>query len=348
MICAMHPPRVCYMGIASPEYSRTKVYISGLRSLGVEVVECFDSSPGLRKFFALYRKHRALKGSYDVLIIGNPSYILVPFARLISRKPILFDAGWAFYEGMVLARGIYKHNPLGRAYIWLIDWLAAHSADLITLETHAQVDFYTALLRVKRSKCRVLYTGCDETTFHPDPSVPKLERFTAVFRGKVNPEAGLEHILATARLVENECDVVIYSPRFTPPEIPANVRVVSEYLPLEELPKRLLECHVAIGQMGKHDRLHHTIPHKAFEAAALGLPYIAVKTRAIAEFLEDGESGVFIPSAAPEELAAAMRKLHDTKLQERLGQGARRAFERLAAQQVLAPQLLTSIRELAR
>lgn len=342
--------RVCYMGIAGAEFSRTKVYIQGLRAQGVGVVECFDDSRGLRKFVRLWRKHSAVRNSYDVLIIGNPSYILVPFARLLTRRPILFDAGWPLYEGVVSSRGAYGSNPLGRAYIWCIDRLAAACADLITLETEAQIRAYTKLLRISDTKCRVLYTGCDETTFFAEPPVDKRATFTAVFRGKANPEAGVETVIDAGRLLEKDgIDLIVYSPKFSPNvTVMSNVRVVADFLPQEELRQRMLECHVSLGQISTHERLENTIPHKAFESLAMGLPYISVRTRATEELLEHKKNAYFIEDANAETLAEAVRTLRkDPVLLQGIREGALRTYREKAAQSVLATRLLGYLRELA-
>ena len=81
---------VCYFGISSPDFSRNRIYRDALRSKGVRIVDCFDETPGWRKFLHLYRKHRILKGTYDVLIVAYPGHAIVWFARLIATAPVVF------------------------------------------------------------------------------------------------------------------------------------------------------------------------------------------------------------------------------------------------------------------
>src|SRR3989344_2086970 len=91
--------KICYFNLTEKIHTRDSVYIDGLKKLGVEIVDCRDWSPGLRKFWNLYKKHRALKNDYDVMFIGFSGHILVPFARLISRKKVVFNAMSSLFDG---------------------------------------------------------------------------------------------------------------------------------------------------------------------------------------------------------------------------------------------------------
>lgn len=66
------------------------------------------------------------------------------------------------------------------------------------------------------------------------------------------------------------------------------------------------------------------------EAAAVGLPSIAGDVGGVAEVVQDGESGLVIPTDNPKVLATAITKLAaDPALRRRLGEGARRRAEEL-------------------
>jgi glycosyltransferase involved in cell wall biosynthesis len=344
------PLTVCYMGLTKPGFSRNGVQIQALRSVGVIVHECFDESPGVSKFVRLYQKHAALNGAYDVVIVGYPSALVVPFARFISRKPVIFDAAWSLYEGIVLARRRFRINILGRLVVWLIDRLGYQTADLVLLDTNEQLDFYASLMKVSKKKLRRLYTGCDEKAFFADPSVRKRSRFTAVFRGKYNIEAGLPHVLAAGKLLKDEgIDLIVYSPGYHPKkeELSENVTVVSDFLSFPDLRTALLECHVSIGQMDNNDRLNHSIPHKAFEALHMKIPYIAARARAVEELFTDGGNCLMVEPGNAHALAVAILKLRDENgLSDRLVENGLETYQTKASWQAIGTELQGYAKEL--
>ncbi|MCX6715593.1 MAG: hypothetical protein NT077_01085 [Candidatus Taylorbacteria bacterium] len=136
--------KICYFGIYNPEFGRNKVYISGLRQNGHEVIECHDNSSGLIKFWRLWRRHIAVikAGGYDVLVVGYPGHLVVPFAKMLSKKPVIFDALCTLYEGEVISRGKYVCNPFMRVWVRFIDHAAVKTADIIMVETNAQCEYF--------------------------------------------------------------------------------------------------------------------------------------------------------------------------------------------------------------
>src|SRR3989344_1745112 len=120
--------RICYFTLNKTTLTRDIVYLNGLRNLGVEIIECRDYSPGLKKFWNLWKKHKTLNNNYDLLLIGFSGHILVPFARLISSKKIVFNALSSLYDGVIGSRKKYGFLGWRMAYCWLIDWVAFNSA----------------------------------------------------------------------------------------------------------------------------------------------------------------------------------------------------------------------------
>ncbi|WP_425068712.1 glycosyltransferase family 4 protein [Reyranella sp.] len=65
------------------------------------------------------------------------------------------------------------------------------------------------------------------------------------------------------------------------------------------------------------------LPNVLMEAAHQGLPLVSTKAAAIGEFVEDGETGLLVPPAAPRELGLALaRMIADPALRQRLAERA--------------------------
>src|SRR3989344_3959319 len=125
---------LCYFGLYDSNFSRNRVFIRGLRENDVVVNECRDTSPGLLKFWRLWQKHRALP-AYDAMVVGYPGHLVVPFAKLIARGPVVADFLGSLADAEVLSHraGLWR-----RAKSALIDRLAVFFADVILLESEAQ------------------------------------------------------------------------------------------------------------------------------------------------------------------------------------------------------------------
>lgn len=319
---------ILYFGNVDMGQSRNKVYADGLRQNGLTVLECVDRALGLHKYWNLYKKHRALKGKYDVLVVGYTAYIMVPFARLISRKPVIFDALCSFYETEILSRDALKEMPFRIPFVRLVDWLATRCAHKVLVETEEQKKYFMRELGVPEHKLVVVYTGVDDTLFRADLSVPKYDTFTVLFRGRIMSEAGVPTVVRAAKLLEKEhinfliighgVNDSMQEFRVVMSELsPTNIRHIGEQLPPEELVAYIQKCHVSLGQFARHERLERTIPHKCFEALAMKLPYITARTKGVSEILEEGKHCLMTKPGDAEDLARTIRQLRDSPGQGR-------------------------------
>ncbi len=350
--------RVCYFGIYNPEFSRNKVYIHGLRENGVSVIECNDRSPGLLKYWRLFRKHWDIRNTYDVLIVGYPGHIITPFAKLISRKPIILDALCSLYEGIILSRDAYKGNPFRIPAIRFIDWLAYACADKILVETEKQKEYFIKSLGISHNKCTVVYTGVDDTQFFADANVKKFPTFTALFRGRIVREAGMLHVLKAAKILEEQGIkflIIGYGWNKEMKEFdetlkqlsPKNVEHIREHISDAELRQRIQKCHISLGQFGDHERLSRTIPHKAFESLAMRLPYVTARAEGIKELLTDGKNCLLVNPADPVDLAQKIKELAgNLQLQALLAEGGYQTYLSRFTPRILGREVLIVAQEL--
>ncbi|MDO8482911.1 MAG: glycosyltransferase [bacterium] len=307
-----NPITICYFGIYRPTAPRDKVYLAGLKKLGVEVVECVDNSEGFLKFFRLAKKLYALKNRYDILWVGYLSTMVAPFARLISGKKIIFNALDSWYDRSVRDREMYSQfSPVTWA-IWFCDFLAFHLSHVVLVESESQKKFLVREFYVRPDKLMIVFTGADGNIFFPDPTIKKLGRFTAVFRGMFLPATGVEYVIEAARILRDEpVDFIIIGwgqglskvkSLLVDYKLP-NVTLITEFLESRVLRELMLSAHVMLGQFGDHPRLERTIQNKTFEALALGMPYITRDSSSNRELLTDGEDCLFVPQADASALA---------------------------------------------
>lgn len=352
--------KICYFGIYKPGFSRNGVYMSGLRRKGIDVVECRDDAGRFSKYVNLYRKHRQV-GDYDIMIVGYPGHVIVPFARLISHRPIVADLLGSFKdaEEHSHAASFWRRFKDG-----IIDWLAVRFADVVLLESEAQKDFFIRKFG-QAWKFRVVYTGLDESAFYCPASAEKSSkewegrgRKVVLFRGRLTPESGIFHILKAAELLKGREDITfrIIGFHYLLGELVKktiksmelnNVELFYEFLPDEILREKMCEASVALGQFESNPRLDRTIPHKIFEAMRMGIPVITGSSLAVGELLQDGKSCLFVKRADPRDLANKICALiDDPNLAGELAANARKTYDKKLSTETLVSGLINILEKL--
>ena len=288
----LNPKKIIFLTIGEAGYSRSWTYFNGAKKLGANVeFKKIDSNKLIKQF--LQMKHQFSKDS--IFVVMSPSQYLVPFVRFFLGKNIVLDAGWSLFEGTVISRK--RYGTLGSIAIknYLIDFISSHITKKIILESNLQKTFYSKLFLVRSTKCNVLYTGIDEESFQLDnsyetpPDIFNNSRIV-LFRGKYNPEAGIEVLAEATKLLSKE-QITFW---VFCPGLPINIDfsentfISREILSKSKISKLQKSCRILLGQLAKHNRLNRTIPHKAFEAAFLATPYLTAGNKGIAELFTEG------------------------------------------------------------
>lgn len=268
----------------------------------------------------IYRNRMYIRG-FDCLVVMSPCHILSAPLKIVSRKPLILDAGWSLTDGHI-SRKLKFIRVLRLPIIVLIDLLSFHFSDIVLVESKAQIKRINRLFAVKRSKLRVQFTGLNESSFTADelPSRLMIEigkriedigfSVVVLFRGKINRESGFENILSAAQILKHSITFVfVIGKEDVFPECPENTIVVSEITD-KEMRDIYKLSDISIGQVSNHRRLKYTIPHKAFEAGFFSMPYITADTDGVREYLNQ-ESALFLADTSTESLVEAIKKLSD-------------------------------------
>lgn len=339
--------RLVWFGIYKPEFGRNRVYMSGLKKLGHEIVECRDDAPGVGKFFNLLRKLKGLAGGYDAVVVGYPGHVVVPIAKLVSPKLVIADLLGSLYD----AERSHRTNIFKLAKAYVADWLAVRFADIVLLESEAQKRYFEERFG-KDDKFKVIYTGADEI-FVSDKSFATSDksRFLVLFRGSLTPESGIQYILEAAKLLRGEKDILFrimgkgvrleFTKKFIDENSLSNVELITEYFKPDELVRKMADADLMLGQFEDNPRLNRTIPHKAYEAFALGVPYLSGDALAVREIVREGETGFLVPLADPDAMAKKIASL--SKQPEALARTAaneRQEFEDKFSEKQLAQRII--------
>lgn len=313
--------KICYLGDYDPEYSRNRVIIKGLQENNVEVLTCQVSSSMRGKYRTLWKKHRALRDQYDVLVVGySISRFMVIFAKIISRKPVIWNPLFSLYDSWVLDRKLVSKWHPKAWYYFFLDWVACVVADGILLDTDQSIDFFNRMFHIRKEKFKRIFVGTDEDVFHFREKKERMGTdFSVFFHGNFLPFHGVRYILEAAKILEKDGVrfTIIGSGQTSQDDLKiaedlnlTNVEFIPR-IPYDELAERITEADLCLGVFGDVKRVNRVIPNKIFEAVASGIPVLTATSIAVKELFTEDESIVFCRSMSAEDLAQKIRILKE-------------------------------------
>lgn len=292
----------------------------------------------------------------EFLVVMSPCHIVTPVLKLLTRKPVILDAGWSLTDGQ-LSRGatIRAWPKIVKSY--LLDFISMHTADMIIVESNSQASRTARLFRLKMGKIRVNFTGLDETLFRNgslDSQTTRMlrqkiknldRRITVLFRGKINNESGIENIIDAARILKDHATfILVCGGNDLIPIMHQNMIRLSD-ISYSEMSEIYHMSDITLGQISNHSRLRYTIPHKAFESGFFSKPYITANSLGIRELYE-ADSIIVLNDVSGESIAAEITKFIDQK--NRLEKSAliHSQYKAKASQDVLGSRFEAILQEL--
>jgi glycosyltransferase involved in cell wall biosynthesis len=344
--------KVCYIAGREGAYSRTHNVRVALERAGFEVVSCFPPNKAMANYPALLWHFLRDKRDSELVVVGFYGQLLMPFVRLLTRKPILFDVYVSTFGTMVDDRQKADSNSLKAKLYWLADHLSMRLADHIILESNDHIRRYEETYRVAQSKFTRMFLPSDESIMVRRESTRPNERFLVHFHGEYAPFHGVDIILRAAKALEHEAvafQIVgkgITHARDRQLALDLQLENVSfiDPVPYAELAGLMSRADVCLGFFGDNPRAERVFTNKVIEALAVGQPLITRRNAPVQELLRDGESALLIEPGNPEALAQAIMRLkNDPELCQRLGRNARQLFEEHCTQTVFASALKRTI-----
>ncbi len=347
--------KICYINF-NLNNSRDQITLMGLRENGIEVKEIYDNTRGFRKYLNISKKYNSYGKDCDFVMVGYSGAVLVILMRFLTRKKIIFNTLSSFYDSMIRSRfGGVIFTPKSIWY-YIIDFFAFHFADLSFIECQSQKDLVIKVFRINPIKISVHPVGVDDKEFYFDSAIPKRSQFTVVFRGMFLPEAGADVVILAAKELERENIMFrIIGRGLLKKDIenlvkelnPSNLELITERLPIEDLRRSMLECHLSLGQLADHPRVDTTIPHKAFESMAMKIPYITGENKGVLEIIEDNKSCFVVPKGDYKALAQKIIELRNKpeKLKE-VAENAYNLYKQKFTSKDLAEKIIQRIKRI--
>ncbi len=338
--------RICFFGTYTLEegYPVNRIILQGLRSVGVEVVECHvrlwqrpQQRWSSRKWFlspvfwlnaiGLYLKltfKYFRLGSYDLMVVGylgHQDIFLARFLNLFKTRPLVLIAFNSLYETVVQDRELFSpDHPIALFLHWL-DKTACRLADLVLLDTQAHIDYFIREFKLPASKFLCVFVGSDLNLPTPVPSGPAREKVTLdiLFVGTYIPLHGIETIIKAAKILENQPDLqfTLVGQGQLYPKIQSmahqmelrNLKMIDRWIPTSELINYIVRADICLGIFGSGEKAQRVIPCKVFDALAMIKPLITADTPAARELLIHGENAYLCPIGDEQALAGQILQL---------------------------------------
>jgi glycosyltransferase involved in cell wall biosynthesis len=288
----------------------------------------------------------------------------VPLAALLGRLsgvPVLFDPLVSRWDTQVMDLGRVRQGSFAEQRLLASDRLALSLADLVICDTWEHGDFYSARYGVSRRKLCRIPVGADAVTFAAGErrdAVARAGPLEVVYVGGYLPLHGMNAIVDAAHYIEERHGTRLA--RFTlvgsgmlrpyvEREIAArglrSVRLLPR-LPYSEVVERMRVSDVALGIFGTTEKAGRVVPHKVYQAMAMGLPVVTRRSAAIAEYFREGEHLLAVAAGDGEALASGIERLAaDPGLRLRLGAAGRAAALSQASPEQVGALLVDAIEE---
>lgn len=346
---------ILYFGIHDPNYARNWVLINGLRKNGVNILECRVSAKDNLRFIKLFFKYLSYIGKFNVMVVGFPGQEVMFLARLLTRKPIIFDCFTSHYGGYILDRKkAHLKSFKAKCYRFLDKW-SCNMADVVLLDTQAHINFFVKEYGLPEEKFRRIWIGANDEVFKPVDNIEKQnDIFKVIFFGTYVPLQGAGYIVRAAKILEHEKDIVFYFFGKGQDQLKCtnlalelglkNIEFIGMIKP-EELRIKIAASDLVLGLFGDTPKTPLVIPNKVYEALAMKKPVITSDTTAIRELFDENDMFLVRP-ASPDEIANAILTLkNDSVLRVKLAENGYTKFLNNASSIKLGNKLKVIIEE---
>lgn len=356
------PLRVCYFGTYRAEYSRNRIMIEGLRSVGVEVVECHErlwhgiedrvnAASGawlslslwlriIRAYIYLLIKYTKIV-DHDLIIVGYPGQFDVYFAKILSRfrgKPLIWDVFMSIYL-IALERGLDRQSPFTINIIKKLERSALGLPNVLVLDTSEYVDWFKNTHAIDTDRFRLVPTGADDRIFTPAP-VEEINDgfFRVIYYGTFIPNHGVLTIVRAASLLKDNPTIQFELIGDGPEKKEATVLIdslglsnvtLTNWLDQKTLVKHIARADVCLGAFGSTPQSLMTVQNKIFEGLAMAKPVLTGDSPAVRSILTHGENIYLCKRGDPKALADAILSLHkDPNLRKTLSKTAYETYKK--------------------
>ncbi len=352
MAGSKHSIKVCYFPGRETGYPRNRLLVKAMKEVGIEVLDCSYHRKTLIRYIIGFVRFLKYKRESDIVFVGFLGHFLMPLVKLFTRKKIIFDSFVSIYLTIVVDRKITSKDSLLARFADYFDWLSCRLANIVFAGTTQEIKYLVNRNKLPRDKFVRVFVGSDDTVMYPRDTVPSSE-FIVEFHGEFQALHGVTYIIEAASILTNinfkmigdgvlrkQCMVMAKEYGLK------NIEFIGK-VSYEQIPQYIAQASVCLGIFGDTEKTQIVIPHKAYEALAMGKPLITADTPAARELLTHRENAFLCNPADPKSLAEAIKTLYDDEqLRKQIAENGYKLFKEKCSPEVLGRQIRKCVESL--
>jgi glycosyltransferase involved in cell wall biosynthesis len=328
--------KILFIAGRETAYVRNAMILKCLDRIGVEILDCSDSSATYPARFLKVLLKFLVQKNFDCVFVGFLGQPLVPIIRTLTSKPIIFDAFLSCYDTMCFDRKRFRPGSLPGRFSYWLDKYSCAQADRIVLDTEAHIDYFTKNFGISRDKFHRVFVGADDSLFYPREVKKDDHKFRVFYYSSFLPLHGTEYIVQAAERLRNEKTiefiVVGRGPerakvRELAKEMGDKIRFI-DWLSYEQLPMEIAQADICLGgHFSNIDKAKRVIAGKTFQFLAMKKPVIVGDCMGNRELLTNRENALFVTMADAAALAEGILELKANEgLREQIAVGGYKAY----------------------
>lgn len=352
---------VCFFQCYYTDYLRSQALLEGLCKNSVNVLPCVVNQKSMIRYPRAVLKLLLKLKETDVILANFRCWELMPLIRMLTKKPIIYDAHISIWQSFCEERKRCKPESILGRILYNIDKYNCSIADIVVIDTKTHAQYFSTTFGVSLRKLVPVYISCGTPENSGDEAGIEYpdDALTGIFwAGSGIPLQGLDVILDAMRIlrgypvhlrIAGSSSIIDRMKSRAQLEKIENVSFLGR-IPRESVMREIGAADVCLGgHYSSMLKAKNVIAGKLYEMIAMKKPVIAGDSPAVRELFTDRENIVLCEMGSAQSLADAIITLHkDPELREKIAATAYNLYRsKLCPQQVVIP-LIETIKELVK
>ncbi|MFW9976440.1 MAG: glycosyltransferase [Candidatus Thorarchaeota archaeon] len=237
------------------------------------------------------------------ILVPYPSWRSLLFAKLMSiitRRKLVIDAFISNYNTFVEDRKYVHPKSLSALSFLMQDRISCKLADLILLDTHQHIEYFTKLVSLPNKKFLRVFVGVDiNEQVMKKPREVQSEEPTIFFAGSYIPLHGLRYIIEAIDYLRKNGQkfrFVLIGKGQETEMIDSMIQRLElgsfierhTFIPYDQLLSLIRDMDICLGIFGNTRKARMVIPTKVFDYAAMNKIFITGNSKAMKELFTEG------------------------------------------------------------